>query len=178
MKKQFNRMKQLANQTVGRAEKTEVLSDDLLQIERRMELVRLVSHNMHKRLVSCLQGQLGTDTEKRHKKLPLTGLSQTMQEGGAQLGDEGLIGKMLEVCGETESRLATELMQHELQMEKDILDPLNQLAEVEIPNILKQRKQLARLVLDYDSAKTRTSCLQTCTTLPQKRETMLAIISW
>ncbi|XP_008415021.1 rho GTPase-activating protein 17b isoform X2 [Poecilia reticulata] len=155
MKKQFNRMKQLANQTVGRAEKTEVLRDDLLQIERRMELVRLVSHNMHKRLVSCLQGQLGTDTEKRHKKLPLTGLSQTMQEGGAQLGDEGLIGKMLEVCGETESRLAAELMQHELQIEKDILDPLNQLAEVEIPNILKQRKQLARLVLDYDSAKTR-----------------------
>ncbi|XP_047215094.1 rho GTPase-activating protein 17-like isoform X1 [Girardinichthys multiradiatus] len=155
MKKQFNRMKQLANQTVGRAEKTEVLSDDLLQIEKRIEMVRLVSHNMHKRLVSCLQGQLGTDTEKRQKKLPLTGLSQTMQEGGLQLGDESLIGKMLEVCGETENQLATELMQHELQIEKDIMDPLNQLAEVEIPNILKQRKQLARLVLDYDSAKTR-----------------------
>lgn len=155
MKKQFNRMKQLANQTVGRAEKTEVLSDDLLQIERQMEMVRLVSHNMHKRLVSCLQGQLGTDTEKRHKKLPLTGLSQTMQEGGAQLGDESLIGKMLEVCGQTESRLANELLQHELQIERDILDPLNHLAEVEIPNILKQRKQLAKLVLDYDSAKTR-----------------------
>ncbi len=28
-------------------------------------------------------------------------------------------------------------------------------SQVEIPNILKQRKQLARLVLDYDSAKTR-----------------------
>lgn len=36
------------------------------QIERRMELVRLASHNTHKRLVSCLQGQLGMDTEKRH----------------------------------------------------------------------------------------------------------------
>ncbi|KAM9345553.1 rho GTPase-activating protein 17b isoform 2-T2 [Symphorus nematophorus] len=155
MKKQFNRMRQLANQTVGRAEKTEVLSDDLLQIERRMELVRLVSHNTHKRLVSCLQGQLGTDTEKRHKKLPLTTLSQAMQEGGSQLGDESLIGKMMDVCGEAESRLATELMQHEVQIERDILDPLNQLAEIEIPNILKQRKQLAKLVLDYDSAKTR-----------------------
>ncbi|XP_076608954.1 rho GTPase-activating protein 17b isoform X3 [Chaetodon auriga] len=155
MKKQFNRMRQLANQTVGRAEKTEVLSDDLLQIERRMELVRLVSHNTHKRLVSCLQGQLGTDTEKRHKKLPLTTLSQAMQEGGGQLGDESLIGKMMDVCGEAESRLATELMQHEVQIERDILDPLNQLAEIEIPNILKQRKQLAKLVLDYDSAKTR-----------------------
>ncbi|XP_074552158.1 rho GTPase-activating protein 17b [Halichoeres trimaculatus] len=155
MKKQFNRMRQLANQTVGRAEKTEVLSDDLLLIERRMELVRLVSHNTHKRLVSCLQGQLGTDTEKRHKKLPLTALSQAMQEGGTQLGDESLIGKMMDVCGEAETRLATELMQHEVQLERDILDPLNQLAEIEIPNILKQRKQLAKLVLDYDSAKTR-----------------------
>ncbi|XP_013882507.1 rho GTPase-activating protein 17b isoform X2 [Austrofundulus limnaeus] len=155
MKKQFNRMRQLANQTVGRAEKTEVLSDDLLQIEKRMELVRLVSHNTHKKLVSCLQGQLGSDTEKRHKKLPLTSLSQAMQEGGGQLGDESLIGKMMEVCGEAESRLASELMQHEVHIEKEVLDPLNQLAEVDIPNIFKQRKQLAKLVLDYDSAKTR-----------------------
>ncbi|XP_011602163.1 rho GTPase-activating protein 17b isoform X1 [Takifugu rubripes] len=155
MKKQFNRMRQLASQNLGRAEKTEVLSDDLLQIERRMELVRLVSHNSHKRLASCLQGQLGTDAEKRHKKLPLTALSQTMQEGGGHLGDESLIGRMMEACGEAEGRLASELMQHEVQIERDVLDPLNQLAEIEIPNILKQRKQLAKLVLDYDSAKTR-----------------------
>ncbi|KAJ7989711.1 hypothetical protein DPEC_G00307360 [Dallia pectoralis] len=157
MKKQFNRMKQLANQTVGRAEKTEVLSDDLLQIERRMELVRLVSHNTHKRLVTCLQGPIGTDAEKRHKKLPLTGLSQVMQEGGSQLGEESLIGKMMDVCGEAEGRLASELRQHEVQLERDILEPLNQLAEVDIPNILKQRKQLAKLVLDYDSARARWS---------------------
>uniref|UniRef100_A0A8C9VRG1 Rho GTPase activating protein 17a n=1 Tax=Scleropages formosus TaxID=113540 RepID=A0A8C9VRG1_SCLFO len=69
MKKQFNRMKQLANQTVGRAEKTEVLTDDLLQIERRLETVRVVSHNTHKRMVACLQGQVGTDAEKRHNLL-------------------------------------------------------------------------------------------------------------
>ncbi|XP_035469436.2 rho GTPase-activating protein 17a isoform X2 [Scophthalmus maximus] len=155
MKKQFNRMKQLANQTVGRAEKTEVLSDDLLQIERRMELVRVVSHNTHKRMVPCLQGHIGADAEKRHKKLPLTSLSQAMVEGGNQLGEESLIGKMMEVCGEAENRLASELMQHELQIEKDVLDPLSQLAEVDIPNILKQRKQLAKLVLDYDSARAR-----------------------
>uniref|UniRef100_A0A665TS94 Rho GTPase-activating protein 17 n=1 Tax=Echeneis naucrates TaxID=173247 RepID=A0A665TS94_ECHNA len=136
MKKQFNRMKQLANQTVGR------------QIERRMELVRVVSHNTHKRMVSCLQGHIG-------KKLPLTALSQAMVEGGNQLGEDSLIGKMMEVCGEAENRLASELMQHELQIEKDVLDPLSQLAEVDIPNILKQRKQLAKLVLDYDSARAR-----------------------
>ncbi|XP_073722943.1 rho GTPase-activating protein 17a isoform X2 [Misgurnus anguillicaudatus] len=155
MKKQFNRMKQLANQTVGRAKKTEVLSDDLLQIERRMELVRVVSHNTHKKVTACLQGHIGTDAEKRHKKLPLTALSQAMQDGGTQLGEESLIGKMMEMCGDAENRLASELMQHEMQIEKEILDPLNQLAELDIPNILKQRRQLAKLVLDYDSARAR-----------------------
>uniref|UniRef100_A0A8D3CRR7 Rho GTPase-activating protein 17 n=1 Tax=Scophthalmus maximus TaxID=52904 RepID=A0A8D3CRR7_SCOMX len=149
MKKQFNRMKQLANQTVGRQVATHCV------IERRMELVRVVSHNTHKRMVPCLQGHIGADAEKRHKKLPLTSLSQAMVEGGNQLGEESLIGKMMEVCGEAENRLASELMQHELQIEKDVLDPLSQLAEVDIPNILKQRKQLAKLVLDYDSARAR-----------------------
>uniref|UniRef100_A0A3P8YSI8 Rho GTPase-activating protein 17 n=1 Tax=Esox lucius TaxID=8010 RepID=A0A3P8YSI8_ESOLU len=124
-------------------------------IERRMETVRVVSHNTHKRMTTCLQGHIGTEAEKRHKKLPLTALSQAMVDGGSQLGEESLIGKMMELCGEAESRLASELLQHEVQIEKDVLDPLNQLAEVEIPNILKQRKQLARLVLDYDSARAR-----------------------
>ncbi|XP_067237571.1 rho GTPase-activating protein 17b isoform X1 [Chanodichthys erythropterus] len=155
MKKQFNRMKQLANQTVGRAEKTEVLSDDLLMIERRLENVRLVSHNAHKKMTMCLQGSIGTDAEKRHKKLPLTALSQSMLDGGNQLGEESFIGRMMEVCGEAENKLAIEQSQHEVQLERDILDPLYQLAEVDIPNILKQRKHLAKLVLDFDSAKAR-----------------------
>uniref|UniRef100_A0A8C1BRY5 Rho GTPase-activating protein 17 n=1 Tax=Cyprinus carpio carpio TaxID=630221 RepID=A0A8C1BRY5_CYPCA len=120
------------------------------QIERRMELVRVVSHNTHKKMVACLQGQIGTD-----KKLPLTALSQAMQDGGNQLGEESLIGKMMEMCGDAGNRLASELMQHEMNIEKEILDPLNQLAEVDIPNILKQRRQLAKLVLDYDSARAR-----------------------
>ncbi|XP_046722176.1 rho GTPase-activating protein 17b isoform X5 [Silurus meridionalis] len=155
MKKQFNRMKQLANQTVGRAEKTEVLSDDLLQIERRMEVVRLVSHNTHKKMVTYLQGHVGADAEKRHKKLPLMSLSQAMMDGGSQLGEECMIGKMMELCGEAESKLAYEQSQHEVQLEREVLDPINQLAENDIPNIMKQRKQLAKLVLDYDSAKAR-----------------------
>nr|XP_033818877.1 rho GTPase-activating protein 17 isoform X2 [Geotrypetes seraphini] len=155
MKKQFNRMRQLASQTVGRAEKTEVLSDDLLQIERRLDTVRSVCHNSQKRLAGCLQGQAGTDADKRHKKLPLMVLSQTMQEGATLLTDETLLSTMLDICGEAENKLALELSQHELQIGKEILEPLNQLTECEIPNIQKQRKQLAKLVLDWDSARAR-----------------------
>ncbi|XP_074178981.1 rho GTPase-activating protein 17 isoform X7 [Rhinolophus sinicus] len=154
MKKQFNRMKQLANQTVGRAEKTEVLSDDLLQIERRLDTVRSVCHHSHKRLLACFQGQHGTDAERRHKKLPLTALAQNVQEAASQL-DDSLLGKMLETCGDAESQLAVELSQHEVFVEREIVEPLCTIAEVEIPNIQKQRKQLAKLVLDWDSVRAR-----------------------
>uniref|UniRef100_A0A8K9UFG5 Rho-GAP domain-containing protein n=1 Tax=Oncorhynchus mykiss TaxID=8022 RepID=A0A8K9UFG5_ONCMY len=156
MKKQFNRMRQLANQTVGRAEKTEVLSDDLLQVEKRLDLVKQVTHSTHKKLTACLQGQQGAEErEKKSKKLPLTILAQCMVEGAAVLGDDSLLGKMLNLCGETEEKLAQELIQFEFQIEKDVVEPLYELAEVDIPNIQKQRKHLAKLVLDMDSARTR-----------------------
>uniref|UniRef100_A0A3Q3EX90 Rho GTPase-activating protein 44 n=1 Tax=Labrus bergylta TaxID=56723 RepID=A0A3Q3EX90_9LABR len=144
MKKQFNRMRQLANQTV----------------EKRLELVKQVSHSTHKKLTACLQGQQGVDVEKKSvrspsKKLPLTTLAQCMVEGAAVLGDESLLGKMLMLCGQTQERLAQELILFELTIERDVVEPLYDLAEVEIPNIQKQRKHLAKLVLDMDSARTR-----------------------
>ncbi|XP_077482134.1 rho GTPase-activating protein 44 isoform X6 [Stigmatopora argus] len=160
MKKQFNRMRQLANQTVGRAEKTEVLSDDLLQAEKRLELVKQVSHSTHKKLTGCLQSQQGVEVDKKSvrsppKKLPLAMLAQCMEEGAAVLGDESMLGKMLKLCGETQDRLSQELVLFEVTIEKDVMDPLYDLSEVEIPNIQKQRKHLAKLVLDMDSARTR-----------------------
>lgn len=160
MKKQFNRMRQLANQSVGRAEKTEVLSDDLLQVEKRLELVKQVSHSTHKKLTACLQGQQGVEVDKRSvrspsKKLPLTSLAQCLVEGASTLGDDCLLGKMLMICGETQDKLAQELLLFELQIEQDVVDPLCTLSEVEIPNIQKQRKHLAKLVLDMDSARAR-----------------------
>ncbi|XP_072333820.1 rho GTPase-activating protein 17-like [Scyliorhinus torazame] len=63
--------------------------------------------------------------------------------------------KLLETCTEAENKLAFELASYESQIERDILDPFSNLAEMEIPNIQKQRKQLAKLVLDWDSAKMR-----------------------
>ncbi|XP_051529558.1 rho GTPase-activating protein 44-like isoform X2 [Myxocyprinus asiaticus] len=173
MKKQFNRMRQLANQTVGRAEKTEVLSDDLLQVEKRLELVKQVSHSTHKKLTTCLQGQQGVDVDKRSvrspsKKLPLTSLAQCLVDGATVLGDDSLLGKMLKICGETQDRLAQDLQLFELQIERDVIEPLYTLAEVEIPNIQKQRKHLAKLVLDMDSARTRWQQSSRSSTLSNK----------
>ncbi|XP_040924354.1 rho GTPase-activating protein 44-like isoform X5 [Betta splendens] len=150
----------IATSPPTQAEKTEVLSEDLLQVEKRLELVKQVSHSTHKKLTACLQGQQGVEVERKSvrspsKKLPLTTLAQCMVDGAAVLGDESLLGKMLKLCGDTQERLAQELILFELTVEREVIEPLYDLAEVEIPNIQKQRKHLAKLVLDMDSARTR-----------------------
>ncbi|GLD60024.1 rho GTPase-activating protein 44-like protein [Lates japonicus] len=159
-KLQISRTRASRRNSTAPAEKTEVLSEDLLQVEKRLELVKQVSHSTHKKLTACLQGQQGVDVDKKSvrspsKKLPLTTLAQCMVDGAAVLGDESLLGKMLKLCGETQDRLAQELITFELTIERDVIEPLYDLAEVEIPNIQKQRKHLAKLVLDMDSARTR-----------------------
>uniref|UniRef100_A0A8C6Q4D2 Rho GTPase-activating protein 44 n=1 Tax=Nothobranchius furzeri TaxID=105023 RepID=A0A8C6Q4D2_NOTFU len=143
-------MRQLANQTVGRAEKTEVLSEDLLQVEKRLDLVKQVTHSAHKKLTGCLQGQQGTDTEKRSGLMINLSIKQKNKYIFVPVSPNR---KMLKLCGETEEKLAQELLQFELQTERDVVEPLYVLAEVDIPNIQKQRKHLAKLVLDMDSAR-------------------------
>uniref|UniRef100_A0A3Q4I3F5 Rho GTPase-activating protein 44 n=1 Tax=Neolamprologus brichardi TaxID=32507 RepID=A0A3Q4I3F5_NEOBR len=147
MKKQFNRMRQLANQTV----------------EKRLELVKQVSHSTHKKLTACLQGQQGVDVDKKSVRSPSVRENKhyksdkTFFSSGilAELTSVGL--KMLKLCGDTQEKLAQELILFELTIERDVTEPLYELAEVEIPNIQKQRKHLAKLVLDMDSARTRYS---------------------
>uniref|UniRef100_A0A6Q2Z7A9 Rho GTPase-activating protein 44 n=1 Tax=Esox lucius TaxID=8010 RepID=A0A6Q2Z7A9_ESOLU len=145
MKKQFNRMRQ-ANVLTHSCRSVN-------QVEKRLELVKQVSHSTHKKLTACLQGQQGVDVEKRSKKLPLTTLAQCLVDGAVVLGDDSLLGKMLKLCGETQEKMAQELILFEFTVERDVVEPLYELAEVEIPNIQKQRKHLAKLVLDMDSAR-------------------------
>ncbi|XP_064626293.1 rho GTPase-activating protein 44-like isoform X3 [Lineus longissimus] len=166
LRKNFLRVKQIADQNLGRAEKTELLTENLSSIDKRVELIKHVSANTVKKLSGCMQGQ-GTDVEKRLKKIPETGLSHTMIESATLLGDN-LIGPsssirpaysisstMYQMCGELEGNLGKEVLQHELEMEEHALNPLQNILDSDIPNVLKCKKQLNKLVLDMDSAKSR-----------------------
>uniref|UniRef100_A0A8B9GV20 Si:ch211-114m9.1 n=1 Tax=Astyanax mexicanus TaxID=7994 RepID=A0A8B9GV20_ASTMX len=84
------------------------------------------------------------------KKLPLTTLAQCMVEGAAVLGDDSLLGKMLKMCGDTEEKLAQELILFEFQIERDVVEPLYVLAEF-VLNIQYQLKVWTHL-LDQLSA--------------------------
>lgn len=122
MKKQFYRVKQLADQRVGRAEKTEILTEDLQHVEKTVDKIKHACQVTNKRLAASMQGT-GMDLEKRLRKLHQTALAQSMLESGQQLGDGSLLGEVMQRAGDVQSSLARELAEYEMQVEQDVLAP-------------------------------------------------------
>ncbi|XP_071407846.1 SH3 domain-binding protein 1 isoform X2 [Pithys albifrons albifrons] len=158
MKRQFNRMRQQLshpNAAIRAQETTELLSEDLLQIEQRIEPAKRAAHSVSKRLQACLQGQCGSEMDKRVKKLPLMALSTTMAESFKELDTESSLGKALEMGCCIQSSLAKILAEFEIALEHNVLQPLNKLSEEELPIILKRKKTLQKLISDWNTIKSR-----------------------
>lgn len=70
MKKQFFRVKQLADQTFSRAGKTDVLSDDLQEADKKVEYIKTSCQNVSKKLSACLLlGQMQGEAAIKEKLL-------------------------------------------------------------------------------------------------------------
>ncbi|XP_077975752.1 rho GTPase-activating protein 17-like isoform X1 [Styela clava] len=152
-KKQVMRYRLKADQKIGRANKSEVLTDELLLIEKRLEHTRLACSSVYKKISQCLQSS-GPDLDKRLKKLPETAVANAMLEASNQLAaeSESALQKSLKVCAEAETGIAKERAVYEMFVEGHVIDPLHTLVETDIPNIQKLRERLKRLVLDRDNA--------------------------
>ncbi|XP_005096119.2 rho GTPase-activating protein 17 [Aplysia californica] len=154
LRKNFLRVKQNIDQNLGRAEKSEVLSEDQQENEKRVEVVKHAVQNIVKKAGAVLQAP-GTDYDKRLKKLPETGLGHAMIESAQNLGPETLMGSACQICGECQIDLAREQVHFETTVETEFLAPLQNIVDVEIPSIIKFRKALNKSTLDMDSAKNR-----------------------
>ncbi|CAK8696079.1 unnamed protein product [Clavelina lepadiformis] len=150
------RYKLIADQKVGRANKNEVLNEELLQVEKHMEHVKAACQTTCKKLSQCMQTHGAGDYEKRLKRLPETILAQSMQESSKSLLSEAnsnhLLGNALKVCAEAQLGIAKEKAIYEMFIDEHIISPLQTLVETEIPGVLRQRERLKRLVLDRDNA--------------------------
>ncbi|XP_031691172.1 SH3 domain-binding protein 1 [Oncorhynchus kisutch] len=151
MLKSFNLLKQLGS--VGKSQDaTDLLTEDLVMVEQRVEPAKKAAQVIHKKLLGCLQSQLGLDTERRMKKLPLMLLSVSMAESFKDFDADSSIRKVLEMCCFMENHLAKTLAEFELKLEKEVLEPLNKLSEEDLPEILKNKKQFAKLTMDWHNA--------------------------
>ena len=61
---------------------------------------------------------------------------------------------MLLECGQLGTKLGWEMLAHEVGLEKAVVEPLMSI-ENEANNIAKARKNLSKLILDMDSARSR-----------------------
>ncbi|KAK3559611.1 hypothetical protein QTP86_013555, partial [Hemibagrus guttatus] len=124
-------------------------------VEQRVEPTRKAAQIIHKKLVGCLQSQQGLDSERRMKKLPLMLLSISMAESFKDFDGESSIRRVLEMCCFIQNILAQTLAEFEVKLEKDVLEPLNKLSEEDLPEILKNKKQFAKLTTDWHNARIR-----------------------
>ncbi|XP_063797525.1 SH3 domain-binding protein 1 isoform X1 [Pseudophryne corroboree] len=156
IQRQLNRMRQLANLGPGRSQDvTDLLTEDLLLADQQVEIMKKVAHLVGKRLTSCMQGQTGSDMDKRLKKLALMSLSMAMADCMKDMESESSLRRTLEMGCCVEGSLAQSMAEFEMNMEKDVLQPLNKLSEEELPTIIKHRKQLQKLLTDWNSTKNR-----------------------
>lgn len=58
-------------------------------------------------------------------------------------------------CGQAEQDLAKEQAEHEVKVEQMVSSPLQQVLDNDLPNILKQKRNLSKYILDKDSASSR-----------------------
>lgn len=154
MKKQFFRVKQLADQTFSRAGKTEALSDDLQDAERRVEFIRSICLNAGKKLANPNAGHDSSAREKRLKKNAEYCLGISMLEN-ASSEDDHLLRQVVTDCGKLQMCLANAIVDHEMKVESNIVAPLLGVCDTDYPNIIKLKRNLSKLILDMDSARTR-----------------------
>ncbi|XP_045772346.1 rho GTPase-activating protein 44 [Maniola jurtina] len=163
MKKQFYRVKQLADQTFSRSGKGEPLTDELQTADRKVEHLKNALSLISKRLATPAgntQGQDPAAREKRLKKLPEYLLGLSMCEASNFDDDDSILKYILHECGKTEKFLANEIAEHELKVEQLVCAPLAAISEHELPAIMKAKKHLTRLINEKESAASRYNNLE------------------
>lgn len=152
----LQRVRTNIDQNLGRSEKSEVLNEEEQNLERQVELLKNVCHNLQKKLIAFLHSQgAGSDVEKRLKKLSESGLSHCLIEASVQFGQETGSGQVFHLCGDSEGNLATAVLTMETEIEAKILGPLRDILEVDYPSIKRLKTTLNSRILDMDSAKAR-----------------------
>lgn len=156
MKRQFFKVKQFADQTFSRSGKTEALSDTLQTAEKRVEFIKNACQNTTKKLLATLISPgLGHDAparEKRLKKMPDYLLAMAMLDNGSN-EEDNLLRQVLVECSKVQICLANAGVDYELRIEQTVLNKLQQILDVDVPNIIKQKRLLTKLVLDMDLAR-------------------------
>ncbi|CAH0548046.1 unnamed protein product [Brassicogethes aeneus] len=152
MKKQFFRVKQLADQTLGKAGKTEDLNyPELQQADKQIEFLHESLSSLNKKIPTS---PASGDGDRRMKKTLEYQLSQLYKDDKNGEPDR-LFAPIFKKFSEIQHDLAKEFAEHEYKVEDMVGNPLQKILELDFPNIIKNKKNLSKYILDKDSASSR-----------------------
>ncbi|EAA14211.4 AGAP009727-PA, partial [Anopheles gambiae str. PEST] len=138
-----------------RSSKAEKNADGLQEIEREVDRYKDILQNLNKRIatnVSAGQPQDAVAREKRCKKVPEFQLGQLMEESVKDL-PTGLLKDVLDTCARVEKRIATEIVNNEVNVENSVSKNLNDIIERHLSTIQKQKRVVTKCHQEYEASR-------------------------
>ncbi|KRZ45236.1 Rho GTPase-activating protein 44, partial [Trichinella pseudospiralis] len=165
LRKHMYRVQQLAQQTVGMAEKSEVRSEDLLNVEQRVETMVEILHRFKSKLGDCLRSRSKEENmEKRRKKVDEYNLALTLFQESKHLNTlctngDSLLSSVMSLYASSLFLIVDDMVRLDMDIEKQVFENLMPFLEAQ-KSVIHIKEKLKRLVLDMDAAKTRLAAAQ------------------
>ncbi|KRX77531.1 Rho GTPase-activating protein 44, partial [Trichinella sp. T6] len=165
LRKHMYRVQQLAQQTVGMAEKSEVRSEDLLNVEQRVETMVEILQRFKSKLGDCLRSRSKEENmEKRRKKVDEYNLALTLFQESKHLNTlcssgDSLLSSVMSLYASSLFLIVDDMVRLDMDIEKQVFENLMPFLEAQ-KSVIHIKEKLKRLVLDMDAAKTRLAAAQ------------------
>ncbi|OUC40744.1 RhoGAP domain protein [Trichinella nativa] len=137
LRKHMYRVQQLAQQTVGMAEKSEVRSEDLLNVEQRVETMKKVDEY----------------------NLALTLFQESKHLNTLCSSGDSLLSSVMSLYASSLFLIVDDMVRLDMDIEKQVFENLMPFLEAQ-KSVIHIKEKLKRLVLDMDAAKTRLAAAQ------------------
>ncbi|XP_032814894.2 endophilin-B1-like [Petromyzon marinus] len=172
----FNRVIQMAGETVGQAEKTE-LDASFLKLFGDVDITRnwtdklikqvevVIQPNPSARVQEFFTGFLDMPPNPRQTDTEILG--QSFVDAGQELGPGTNYGAALTKAGETHKQLGTSEKEYIHVVSKDFLGPLHKFLDNDVAIIARERKALEAKRLDLDTLRSK---LKRCTDEEEKQK--------
>ncbi|KAL5473106.1 hypothetical protein EMCRGX_G027551 [Ephydatia muelleri] len=149
MSQVLNRFKQQLREVVMREEKSDELTQNLVEFEKRIECIRNGCAAV-KKLSNTILGS-GSTPEKYQRKIPQFSAGQAMVESADSM-EEGLFKDVLKMVGSTQTDVGAQLANYEMELSENVITALTDMIEEDMKKVDKSRKKLSSARLDMDAA--------------------------
>lgn len=106
----------------------------------------------HLKTTSATETLQGGDM-RRHKKLPIFGFLKFLSKSRYKLKPDSLLATTLTHCSQIQAQLTQLYLAYEQTIESQCLQPIRQILEIDVPNVMKLRKLFIKSHNDLESVK-------------------------